>query len=78
MKSKMNYFAKIPKVVKQEGVYSLIRKIKSHLILRTLPFFDLRFDLKFGVDTCGTMFQGDESDIGFSEIKRRFVMRLPL
>jgi len=53
---KLKYFTKIIKVVKKEGVYSLLSKIKQHLILRYLPYFDFRFDQIYEVDTCGVMF----------------------
>lgn len=69
MRSKLKYCSKIVRTLKKEGVYSLFRKIINHLTLRIMPYFDFRFDKKFGVDTCGTMFQGDESDIGFAEKK---------
>ncbi len=65
----MKYFKKIIKILKYEGVNSLLCKTKQHLIFKIFSYFDFRFDLKYGVDTCGVIFQNEESDIGSSEKK---------
>ena len=59
----MKYMSKIVNVVKKDGVSVLFLKIKQHIRLKSLPYFDYWFDLKHGVNTCAVMLQGDDSDI---------------
>ncbi len=49
----MNYLSKILKAAKEEGVLAIPIRIKNHLLLRVVPYFDIKFDRKYGVDTCG-------------------------
>ena len=60
----MSVFSKVIDVVQKDGIFVLFTKSINNIKIKTLPYFDYWFDLKYGVDTCQAMFHNEASDIG--------------